>query len=284
MIKVDVSKVIPPRLATYLLGAIPGLFFEVSVAVGDPQYAALLISRLRGVYPFGPYALLVLLLASGLLIGQGFVVMAWMADLLITYSIPLWHYAFRITLGSDWLYRYAAKLQGTAPKPKGFAHSLMRLTSWARWREFSSGAKPVLKCLHVATRQLLKVRYGIERTAYRWQPDDGEWGVWYSALGKPLKGFQEASLASRIFFACGFAGFAARHASPSLRMSYFSALCFVFTVAGGYMCLDLARWRINPVRRSTERLRSVLLELSEVSNKTEKKHESVTVAIDANEE
>jgi len=134
--------------------------------------------------------------------------------------------------------------------------------------------------------RLLKVRYGIDRTRnYSGQWDDSEWGVWYSALGKPLKGFQEASMASRTFLGCGLAGLTALCASPALRGRYFIALCLIFTFAGCFGSVDLVRWKINPVRRGMVRLQSVLLELSEASVITEKRNDDSTkVRINADEE
>jgi hypothetical protein len=286
MIKIDLSRVIPPRLGAYLLGIVPGIFFESGIAIGNPHFAASVISRVRDIYPFGPYALLASFLASGLLIGQGFIIMAWIVDLLIAFAFALWRYAIRITFGSQWLYGRVAKLQGFPPKPNRFVRAVNRVIIWARSRGFSSEARPVLKCLHVAVQRLLKVRYGIDKGwSYGGQSDDSEWWVWYSALGKLPKSFQEASIASRTFLGCGLAGLTALYASPALRGWYFVALCLLFTFAGCFGSMDLVRWKINPVRRGMVRLQSVLLELSEAEaiSKTPK-GESGTVAADADEE
>jgi hypothetical protein len=269
VIRIDISRAIPPRLGTYLLGIIPGVFFEGSVAIGNPRFAVSVLSRVRDIYPFGPYTLLVLFLTSGLIIGQGFFLAAWIADLVITSAFALWRYVIRNTFGSPWLYRWFGKLQGIPPKRNSFIRWLGRVVFWARGREFSSAARPVLKCLYVAVQRLLRVRYGIERR-FGGQWDDGEWGVWYSVLGKPLTDFKEASLSSRTYLGCGLAGFAALYASPTLRVRYFVALCIIFTFAGCFSSVDLARWKFNPVRRSMARLRSVLLELSEASTMTGK--------------
>jgi len=269
MIRIDISRAIPPRLGAYLLGIIPGVFFEASVAIGDPHFAASVVCRVREIYAFGPYTLLVLFLASGLLVGQGFSLAAWIADLLIASAFALWRYAIRITFGSQWLDRRFGKLQGIPPKRNSFIRLLSRLIFWARGREYSVEARPVLKCLYVAVERLLKVRYGID-VGRDMQRDDIEWGVWYSVLGKPLKGFQEASMSSRVFLGCGLAGFTAVYALSALRGRYFIALCIIFTFAGCFTSVDLARWRFNPVKRSIARLRSILLELSEASTMAEK--------------
>jgi hypothetical protein len=72
MIKIDVSNAIPKRLGTYLLGIIPGLLFELSLAFGDPHLAHAMIDRAKQIYPFQPYALLLLFVASCLVVGQTF--------------------------------------------------------------------------------------------------------------------------------------------------------------------------------------------------------------------
>lgn len=269
MIRIDISRAIPPRLATYLLGIIPGMFFEASVAIGNPCFAASVLSRARDVYPFGPYALLVLFLASALFVGQGFYLAAWIVDLVIVSAFALSRYVIRNTLGSRWIYRWFAKVQGIRPKQNSFIRLLSRMIFWARGREYAVAARPVLKCLYVAVQRLLKARYGIDRRIGRYG-DDGEWGVWYSALGRPLNEFKEASLASRTYLGCGLAGFTALYAVPPLRERYFVALCLVFTFAGCFASVGLARWKFDPVRKSMARLRSVLLELSEVNTTSER--------------
>jgi hypothetical protein len=277
MIKIDFSKAIPPRLGTYLLGIIPGLFFEASVAIGDPSFAASVVRRVKEIYPFAPYALLVLFVASALLIGQGFFLAAWIGDLLVAFSFAVSRYAIRITLGSRWLYRYFGKLP---PKQNIRLHRLSRVIVWARGREFPSAARPVLKCLHIATRRLLKARYGIDRKFGGL--DDGEWGVWYSVLGKPLKAFQEALMVSRTLWGCGLAGLTALYAWPVLRERYFIAMCVICTFAGCYASVNINLWRFDPVKRSTARLQSVLLELSEARTVTDTpKSDSVTIGADA---
>jgi hypothetical protein len=272
MIKIDLSKVVPLRFVTYLLGIVPGLFFESSIAIGNPHFAASVISRVRDIYPFGSYALLAFFLASGLLIGQGFILMAWMVDLLIASVFMLVRYVIRITFGSPWLYSRLAKLQGSPPKPKqnSFIRALNRVVNRAwRSREFSSEARPVMRCLGVATDRLLKVRYGINARKERWE--DGEWGVWYWVLGKPPSELQEAAIVLRTFLSCGLAGLTALYAVPALRERYFTALCLIFAFAGGFGSVDMTRWRVNPVRRAVTRLRSVLAELSEGGASSEKR-------------
>jgi hypothetical protein len=255
---------------SHLLGIIPGVFFESSIALGHPQFATSLISRVQNIYPFGPFALLVIFLASALFIGQGFFLLAWIVNLLIISVFALWRYAIKITLGSEWLYRTFAKLQGTRPKQNVFVRALGKAMFWGRRRNFSLEARPILKCLYIATKQLLKTQYGIDRT---FRHDESEWRVWYAVLGKPLKDFREASMGARTFLGSGLAGLTALYVLPSLRVRYFFALSLIFMFVGLFMSVDLALWKFSPVRWSLVRLRSVLLELSELKS-TSKKQES----------
>lgn len=267
MIRVDLSRALSPRVGTYLLAVIPGVFFESSIAIGNPTVALSVLSRLHEIYPFGHYALLVLFLVSSLFIGSGFFLSAWLAQQLMSFGFSMWRYAIRATFGSQWLYLRFGKLQGFPPKQTIPIRLLSRLIFWARGREFATEARPVLKCLRTATKRLLRERYGMEET---WDLDANEWWVWYSVLGKPLKWFQEAILGSRTFLGCGLAGFTALYAAPALRERYFIALCSVFALSGLLVSFDLAFWNFSPLRRSLIRLKSVVLELSEITTFTKK--------------
>ena len=180
------------------------------------------------------------------------------------WSVALWDSKhLRISMGLSLVCK--ATRHSTQTKP---FYPLARARDFlGKGERVSSEARPVLKCLYVAVRRLLKVRYGI---AFDGQSDEGEWRAWYTVLGKPLKGFNEAALYARTCLGCGLAGFTALYTFPQLREQYFAALCLIFTFVGCFASVDLVRWRFNPVLRSLARLRSVSLELSEASTLAEK--------------
>jgi len=284
MIKLDLTRVFPPRLGGYFLALIPGMFFESSIAIGNPHFAESVISRAREIYTFGPYALLFLFLASSLFIGEGFFLIAWIAYLLINFTFVLWRFVIRITFGSQWLYRYFGKLQGMPPKQTVFIRSLSKLIFRARQRQFSIKARPVLICLHIATKQLLKKRYGIEMP-WQFSEQGGDWGVWYSALNEPPTWLAEPRMASRTLLALGLSGFTALYALPVLRAWYFIVLCSLFAFAGLFATFDLALWSQNAVSRSMANLRSILIQLSATTEpqRTESEGEA-SAAIQASED
>lgn len=244
MIKIDLSKAVHPRFALYLLGLIPGLFFQLSISVGNPHFVVSVMDRLREIYPFGPYALLTLFIASSLFVGSGFFLAAWIVQRLVFLGVGLWRFVIRATFGSQWLYRRFSKLQGNPPKQTVFIRLLSKLIFWARLREFPASARPVLECLHIATKQLLNKGYGIELTGHTQNGDN--WSVWYSVLGYPVKWVQEGILTSRTCLGCGLAGFTALYASPALRERYFIALCSAFALPSLLVSFDLAFWNFDP--------------------------------------
>jgi hypothetical protein len=136
---------------------------------------------------------------------------------------------------------------------------------------FSRRARPVLKCLYAATKQLLKTRYGLDSEDLGNRTWDADvWEVWRSVLGKPLSDFREASISAKTFLGTGLAGFAALYLAPELRRGYFFALCLTFSFAGLFTLMNLAAWRFGAFKWSIRRLRSVLAELSDAVRAAEK--------------
>ena len=112
MIKVDFSKAFSPRLVSYLVCVIPGLFFEASVALGAPAITRSIIADIRQLFPFPPYAFLIFFIASGFVLGHVFVQLAWFAELLLSAVYWVWRFGIRITFGSNTFYKLLAKIQG----------------------------------------------------------------------------------------------------------------------------------------------------------------------------
>ncbi len=265
MIKIDVSNFIPKRLWIYLLGIIPGLLFELSLVFGDPKLAQAMINRAKQVYPFQPYALLILFLVSSLVVGQIFFLLSWFADLLISFAYGLKKSLILATLGSNWLYRLFGRLQGIPPKRNFFIRSLSRLVMWGRKKRFPFEIRPTLKCQRLAATQLLKRKYGVNPNNGPWEWVDQEWQVWLSVLGKQPPVFREALLTMRTFLGCGIAELAALYISPTLRNRYFIAITSVLIASGCVQSLDFAKRRYDPMRGSLTRLVAVLAELAETN-------------------
>jgi hypothetical protein len=265
MIHVDLSKVSSLRPLVYMLALFPGLFFLVSVALGNPCLAKAAIQQVEEVNPLPPYALLILLLVSALVIGQAFVLASWILEMLIIFVIRLPKATFRKIFAANWIGRWLAKHQAAPP---GKSPLPVRAVAKLNFLAYSMDADPadarvVRGCLGAAVEKLLERRYGID--AERAGGPDGEWGVWYSVLGKPIPQLRESLNAARIVLASGLAGFCALGAAPNLVQRYFIAMCSVFTFCGLWTPVyNFLQWR-NPVNKEVLTLRCILLELQELS-------------------
>ncbi len=177
MIKIDVSKVLPKRLGTYLLGVIPGMVFELTVAFGDPLMANRMIERVKDVYPFQAYALVVIFVVSCLIVGQTFFLLAWFTDWSIEFLYRAQRYLIlHVTLGSDWLYKAVGRLQGMPPKRN--VRLLWRPIMWARGKKVPFEIRPVLKCQRMAATQILKPKYGVAPCNGQWEWVDQQRQAW----------------------------------------------------------------------------------------------------------
>ena len=270
MISLDLSKTPSVRLFVYLLALFPGLFFLLSVALGDPELARTAIKEIEGIHPTPSYVLLVLLLGCGLAIGEAFVLVAWIVQMVLANlyraSRAACRTVFRKSLGGPKVYSWFGNFQGMPPKQTRLVRFVGKMIFLAR----ATGKSPsqdeisVRFCLSAATEKLLEKRYGIDPHRAT-GPTGREWAVWNDALGKPIKNVRETLNASRIVLACGLAGFLALAMVEALRQRYYIAMCLVFAFSGlwnaGYYFF-LFR---NPAARDFLRLQSVLLELQDVS-------------------
>ena len=264
MINIDLSKTPSLRFFVYLLALVPGLFFLVSVALGNPSLAEALIKETGHLYPIPPYAALFLSLGAAFVIGQAFVLSSWMLETALTILIRLPKAVFRRVFGANWLYRWFGKHQGMPPNRTLFIRALGKLIFFARMTDINpADARAVRACLGAAVEKLLERRYGID--GLRAGGTNGEWGVWYSVLGKPLKGYRESLNAGRTTLASGLAGFCAIGSASGLQQPYFIAMCSVFTFCGLWTALNNFFVFRKPVNIDVFRLRAVLQELQELS-------------------
>jgi hypothetical protein len=200
-----------------------------------------------------------------MVIGHAFVLSAWMVEKCVTTLVVLPVGAFRRFFGATWIYKSFGKLQGTTPSKSVFVRMFGRLIFIARNMEADpADALAVRGCLGAASETLLERRYGISRD--RAHGPNGEWGVWYSVLGKPVKEYIEARSAGRVTLASGLAGFGALSLAPSLMQRHFVAMCSVFVFCGLWTSIrNFLQFR-KRVNFETLRLMSVMLELQELSS------------------
>lgn len=276
MIKIDLGNALPRGIGVFLLALIPGLLFELVFAFGEPVQAHRVLDQVRQVYDFPSYALFVLFIASAFFIGHIFWTLAWFADILITFLYRLKLSFIPATLGSEWLYRTFARLQGVSPKQNLFVRSLSKMVMWGRGRKFPFNVRPVLHCERVAANQLLMRRYGLSPSKGSGPLIDLEWQAWLSVIPKPTKRYNIALFSARTFLSCALAALATWYVTPALRNHYFLFATAVLITSGTYQSWSYARSIYEPMRSSLGRLSWILTELAEIeppakTNKQDKK-------------
>jgi hypothetical protein len=284
MIKIDVSRLIPQRAGTYLLALIPGIVLELSLAVGDPQLAHSLVDRVNHVYPFRPYFLFAIFMASCWVVGQIFFLAAWFAEVLVSSGLRLIHMVF----ASRWLYRAFGKVQGFPSRRNLLIRSLSRIFFHLRMKRHPPQLDIVRRCRRLAAEQLLKRGYGIDLNTEPWSSSTAdEWEVWSAVLGKPLRWYSEVQMGTRTIVSCGIAMLSALFVTPALREPIVIVGCAVLTLAGCVQLWMFASWTHDPINVGFFRLRSVLAELSEANSKLaddrDSSEQGLRVAIDAND-
>ena len=265
MIKIDASNIIPKRLGAYLLGIIPGFFFEMTLAFGDPALAHRFVDRVRQIYPFQGYVLLMLFAVSCLFVGQTFYFLAWFFDWLIDFIYRrLRYFVLHLTLGSDWLYKAVGQWQGTRRRPG--VRYVWRLVMWARKKKVPFEIRPILICQRRAALQLLRRKYGVILPKTPSSSNDEEWQTWLSVLGKVPIGLRDSFLLMRVSLACSFGELATLYLCAELRNRYFITMCGTLLLAGILQTALFVRRRNEPIRRSLTTLALIVEELAELSS------------------
>ncbi len=227
MPRVDLSKLPHPSLISSALLFVPGFFFELLVAAGNPSYTNSIQSALPS--PTGPglyiRALVVLFLAFlfGGLAG------AWVRTTNMCIQVAY----VQIRRIRDWYIRRATTPKpGTNPQlsPTGRRSLLNRLIR--RQMMERAGQDAAMNVWTVSAARLLKAKYGIEPP--RGIDAQRDWLVWFAILGFPGLAELRGSSLLKTFHAIGWCGLAAIHFAPPLRSPLFIAGCVFLIVHGLY--------------------------------------------------
>jgi len=263
MINVDLSKVPSLKITVYLLALFPGLFLLVSIALGNPKAAESMVSGLENNFSLKQRDLLPLLLGAGFAFGHALILLSWWVESIVILGYRCLWKIYRKIVGSQRVYVWFSKFQGVPPRRNLLTRLLGKFIFTARIGDhYLADSRAVRACLGVATETLLKRRYGIGSTQAN--GPNGEWQVWYSVVGKPLKHLVAGMNAGRTTLACGLAGFVAVAFAPRLNNRYFLTMSFVFTLGGLWTPLWYFIRTKSPGGLDWFRLRSVIEELREL--------------------
>jgi hypothetical protein len=195
----------------YLLGLIPGMFFEISALSIEPG-ALRTPASLAGL---GYWTTVGVALFIAFIIGSAAMLWVWLIQVCIGYL-----YRLRKVLWIKLLSR-VFRSRKFPPRPNWITSNRW-LNRAFQTATFPHGLSEVQRAWHRAARQLLQEHYGINPPDIQTQTD---WGVWYSVLGP----FRFPELQGTAFMtalhATGWCGLGAVHVVPALcSRDYFGAI------------------------------------------------------------
>lgn len=252
-INLDLSKALHPRVVDILMAFMPGLFFEISVLIGNP---ALVLSLYRP--PLDRATVIVIAVFTAFVIGNFFMLWVRFLQIILNALLRAWYRLFP-PLWKKILIRLL-RAKGDPPRQSWLASfTFLRHAQQEAWDD-----APFQEIAHawqqIATR-LLKF-YEIDPPG----PSDSEaWTAWSGVLGsfepEDVRGIV-IMLASH---ATGWSGLAAIHFAPALRNWYFMVFCLFSIFAGLHHGCEVAyrlgspecSWEIGAVRTFEELKRAL---------------------------
>lgn len=260
MLSLDVSKVLPVRAYSYLAALIPGLFFESSILLANPELISKLAAKSQDGFALGHYTTLGISLFLAFVVGNGVMMLVGLIQLLLGYLYRLGSFLWKQLC--SWV--FLPLLTWLLGKPTWRSPWMIRLHRYAQGQRFPSGddLKPILGCLHAFTRQLLKTRYGIKPEDLG--PDD--WLVLYWALATPTREEMRGSVLMIATHATGWCGLAATRFAPALNNRYYLSFSLLMIVVGLVHDFYVAKRINHPVISRLLNLRGLLREFRKIPN------------------
>lgn len=259
VIHVDLSKLVPRRAYGLVAGLVPGVFFEASVLLGNPNLMRSYVNHARLDVGLGYYSCLILALALAWIIGSAFLLFVslgqWLLAGLYTLRSKMWREACRRAL-IPYLTRRLRSQKVT------FRRGVVRLLQYAgdkltppfRLRE-------LYRASDAAVTALLKKHYGIDR-----QISHRDWQVWYTLFGRPTSQDMRGDLPMLALHATGWSGVAAAFVvAPALKNPDFLVFSFFLILCGLIHDWFVAARRANPVLNAIVRARAILAELRDAA-------------------
>lgn len=254
MLNVDVSKAIPRSTLAYLTALIPGLFFEVSILLGNPELVSDHLTKTQHAIPLSPYLQLAVALFLAFIVGNAFMLFV----AVIQYLLCFFH-ALRLMLREEFARWPLLPLLNWLAKFRFFAgrasfHGL-RARIAHRAADPDKPARLATRAWHRLARKLLQDRYGIDLSAV-----EEEWEFLFWSLGTPTDVEWRGHLLMIASEATGWCGLVASLLAPALRNRYYLALCALLILTGLHNDYFVAGRRTDPVSLAMGRTRALLRE------------------------
>jgi len=230
MVNLDLPRFLPTKAYSYLAALLPGLFFEISVMLANPQLVSRLLADFQEVFSLARYLTLAAALFLAFVIGNGFMVGITLVQRFLIHVYRLgayiWTQLCSLLLAPLTLCLLKNPLQR---RPKIRA-ALVRLNRYAVLRQFPGygNLKAIDRCMYEFARELVRTKYGINPENIR--PD--EWPILFVTLAKPSPEESRGSTLMIATHAAGWCGLAATRFAPALEHRYYVAFCLLMIACG----------------------------------------------------
>lgn len=260
----DLSKVFPSKAFIYLAALLPGLFFEISVLLANPE----LVRRIAVQQTFvtNQYVTIAIFVFLAFVVGNAFMLVVMFIQFVFGYLYRFWSFCWKqfckwpLKPILDWLLK----------KPSLARHrSLIEFYRYVLDRGYLSPTEwqKLWHCWMVFARRLVSTRYGIKEEELK----SGDWEILYWTLGSPTQEETRGDVMMIASHSMGWAGLSASQIAPALGNRYYIALCIFLIFNGLLHDYYLTKRRVDPRISGYTNVRAILREFPE--NLTDKKRD-----------
>lgn len=254
MLNLDVSKAIPRTALIYLTALIPGLFFEVSILLGNPELVGHHLAKTQQAIPLSPYLQLVIALFLAFIVGTAFMLFVGLIQLVLCYlhrllfilKEELTRCALFPLLNRLFRYRFFASRQ---------RFNLLRNRVAGRVADPERPQRVATQAWHKLAGKILQQRYGLDLRDLA-----EEWEFLFWSIGTPTDVEWRGHLLMIASEATGWCGLVATLLAPALGNRYYLALCVLFILLGVHHDYWVALRRTNPAAIASRQIRVLLRE------------------------
>jgi len=257
--KFDVTKLLPIKKYADLVAFVPGLFFEISILLANPEMISRLVTNSQQGFVLGRYVWFGIALFLAFIGGNIFLLTDSLIQVLFSFVVRFQRFIWKQFCNwparpfLDWLMR----------KPGWTKPWLANLNRYVTFVAYfgSDEWKAVQGCWGVLARTLL-VRYGVNPKELK----DDEWEPLYWNLGALTREDIQGNILLIMCHATGWAGLLASRISPGLRNWYYITFCMFAILNGLIHAYTVAYHLYNPQTAGYMNIRAVLRELRKISS------------------
>ena len=254
MVNIDLSKMVPRASLSPLSAFIPGLFFEISIVLGNPQLITSHLATAQNLIRLSSYLQLAIALFLAFIIGNAAMLFVSLIQWLLCYFHRLKR-PLREEFNRSALLPLINRLAGFQFFMSRMYFQRFRTRILKRAADPEKPAELATHAWHRVARKLLKDRYDIDLSDL-----EEEWEFLFWSLGSPTDVEIRGDLLTIASEATGWCGLAATALAPTLRTPYYLAICAFFILIGLIHDYFVALRRTAPLALAIGRTRALLRE------------------------